>query len=152
IRAAIVVSPIERNFAGLEGYRTGNDLEDRAGFVGVADGRVLHVLGVGLFVGIRIECWVGSHRQDFAIAWVHNDYAALDRAVLGHGVLQFGFGKVLNAAIEGEHDVVAGRRLVAGADLKGYNALGSSSDLARKVLVVIALYTYVASKVIAIPT
>ncbi len=86
----------------------GDQLEDRAGFVNVADGVVLEQLGRGVAKVVGVEC--GADREGKNLASVHVLHH--DGAVVGvgplHRMIEGILGHELNVLVDGELKILAG--------------------------------------------
>ncbi len=117
-----------RRDAFLQGGQAGDELEGRARRIDVGDGVVAQRLGrvvqvdgvvVGADAGRELVVVIGrqgDHGQDLAGLRVHDDRHALLQPGRAHAPLQRLRRDALHPRINGEHQVLAGLRLLHGAD------------------------------------
>jgi hypothetical protein len=87
--------------------RVGDQLEDRARLVDIADGVVAEQLWRGVAEEVWVEGWADGQRQNLAGMHVLDDHRGVSRLGTFHRVIQRPFGHELNVLVDGEGQVPA---------------------------------------------
>ena len=128
------------------GERTGDrdELEDRAGLVGVRDGAVLLGCHVTLAEAVEPLAHDVGHGEHLARAWVHDDGDRRLAAGVAQRLLEHVLRVELDLAVQGEAHVLARLGVVVRDGLQsvsgGVAHDGLAADLARELLVVEELH------------
>ena len=98
----------------IERGRVGDQLEDRAGLVDIADRVVPQQCRRGVAKVVGVERGPDGERQNLAGVHVLHDDGAVVRLRFLHGVIEGSLGHELNILVDGEHQVLARLGLALG--------------------------------------
>ena len=99
----------------LHGRRRGDDLVHRSRLVDVGHRAVPQEVGVRLRERVRVEPWIGRHRQDLSRVRVHDDDGSAGGVVSPNGLGQGLLGAILDVPVDRQGQVVARHRRRRGA-------------------------------------
>ncbi len=92
----------------IHGRRIGDELEDGARLIHVADRVVAQHIGRGMANLIRVEGRTNGEGQDLSRMNVLHDHGAVERLRFLHGVIERALGHELNVFIDGENEILPG--------------------------------------------